>query len=758
MHTEHEPSNVDGAIHDHTHRCHRSRKVSRWFFIGAGLISLVWFLCRVIPKPSRAAYPCQRAAAPVAAGFVLWLTGLLASASTYRVAKRFSRRSRLWMAGAIAAVLLVACVANMANIPRSASAAYPAIHDPIGEGKGIHPGRVVWVYNPGAVDWAGYDSSERWFESTHTNQAIVKRMLSQAIRGVAGVNDDAEAWDAIFRYFNGKHGRGDRGYQPGEKIVIKLNNGTCYQTDMYTYDKDPSVLNQIDTSPQLVVALLRQLVNVVGVNQSDITIGDPGRAYSNHIYDLPHSEFPNVRYLDFQGGSGRTKALASTTQFRWSTPAANGKLPDCVPAPYAEMDYFINLAILKGHSSGITVCGKNLYGALYNRNPDGSLPNQPGVGVRNFYDMHLSLPNPEWSPGTGKYRAVVDLMGSKVLGDKTLLCLIDGLFAGYYWESVPRRWLSSPFAGDNGWPSSIFASQDQVAIDSVAYDFLLAEWPSVVTGGVGAPGSLQGGAEDYLHEAALAYASPSTTFYDPEHDGVRMESLGVHEHWNNPNEKKYSRNRGLNEGIELLPLTYDLGSVQRAKLTPNNDDVLICGAVVTAEFLTNFYIQSDDRSMGIRVDAVSSAWPAVAVGKRVNVFGKMRIAASGERYIEPTNVTAASTGMVAPIAMTCSAVGGTNWRYDPDAGHKGQLGVIGGYGVNNIGLLVKVSGKYTRINSAKFTIEDGSGVITCTVPSGAPSVTGTRYATVTGVAACAKEGDVYTRLIRARSSADIRLH
>jgi hypothetical protein len=111
-----------------------------------------------------------------------------------------------------------------------------------------------------------------------------------------------------------------------------------------------------------------------------------------------------------------------------------------------------------------------------------------------------------------------------------------------------------PFGdGTNGdWPSSLFVSQDQVAIDSVAFDFLLNEWPAVVNNGVGAINSLQGGAEDYLHEAALADAPPSGTFYDPEKDGAPMRSLGVHEHWNNPTDKQYSRNLGQTNGIELL--------------------------------------------------------------------------------------------------------------------------------------------------------------------------------------------------------------
>jgi hypothetical protein len=35
------------------------------FFV-TGISTLLWFLIRVIPKPSRAAYPCMRAAAPIA--------------------------------------------------------------------------------------------------------------------------------------------------------------------------------------------------------------------------------------------------------------------------------------------------------------------------------------------------------------------------------------------------------------------------------------------------------------------------------------------------------------------------------------------------------------------------------------------------------------------------------------------------------------------------------------------------------------------
>jgi hypothetical protein len=529
---------------------------SRWFrilFFGAGLMSLVWFLVRVIPKPSRAAYPCQRAAAPMASASVLWILSLTSSTLLWRRARLHLLRYRYLRAWIYAGAAAVAALVAVVSLPE------PAVlgkmtepHGPLGVGKGIYPGRVVWVHAPDATDWAGYNSTETWWQTNHTDLAVVEEMVSQAIRGVAGVTSDAAAWERIFQHFNEARGNGQRGYQAGEKIAIKINLTTCNGADPKKYEKPTSLQNAIDNSPQMILALLRQLVYVVKVPPGNISIGDPTGLFPNYLWNILHPEFPEVGYFDTVGGMGRVRTEFSSTPFYWSTAAAIGKRQDYVPTPFAEASYVINFAILKGHSSGITVCGKNHYGSLL-RTPVGSLR---GVAHSDYYNMHLSLPNAEWSPGMGHYRAVVDLMGHRELGGKTLLYLIDGLFAGYYWDSHPYLWKSAPFGdGTNGdWPSSLFASQDPVAIDSVTHDFLTREWPSVVSGGVGAPGSLQGGAEDYLHEAALAEAPPSSSFYDPEKDGVRLASLGVHEHWNNAQDKLYSRNLGLNQGIELVAL------------------------------------------------------------------------------------------------------------------------------------------------------------------------------------------------------------
>jgi hypothetical protein len=156
--------------------------------------------------------------------------------------------------------------------------------------------------------------------------------------------------------------------------------------------------------------------------------------------------------------------------------------------------------------------------------------------------MHKSLAREV--PSSGRYRALVDLMGHAHTGGKTLLYLIDGLYPGVHpIEDSPRRWFTPPFNGQ--WASSLLASQDPVAIDSVAFDFLWAEWNNFPH---------MSGADDYLHEAALAHNPPSGTFYDADHatNTTRLASLGVHEHWDNLQNKQYSRNLGTGEGIELV--------------------------------------------------------------------------------------------------------------------------------------------------------------------------------------------------------------
>jgi hypothetical protein len=236
--------------------------------------------------------------------------------------------------------------------------------------------------------------------------------------------------------------------------------------------------------------------------------------------------------VDGVGGLGRVRAKLSAVPFYWSCRPA-GMKQDYVPGFIAEATYLINLANLKTHAyAGVTLCAKNHYGSLV-RSPQ----------ERGYYDMHRAT----FSEELNAYRPLVDLMGHAHLGGKTVLYLIDGLYPGRHLiDSAPSKWNSTPFNGN--WASSLLASQDPVAIDSVGFDFLWAEWPDY---------SRASRVEDYLREAAQADKPPSGTFYDPNHatNVARLSSLGTHEHWNNAQEKKYSRNLGLDKGIELVSVT-----------------------------------------------------------------------------------------------------------------------------------------------------------------------------------------------------------
>jgi len=62
-------------------------KKGKLFFIVLGIISVIWFYIRVIPKPSRIAYPCQRMAAANTVAFLTWLIGTLFSISLIKKAQ-----------------------------------------------------------------------------------------------------------------------------------------------------------------------------------------------------------------------------------------------------------------------------------------------------------------------------------------------------------------------------------------------------------------------------------------------------------------------------------------------------------------------------------------------------------------------------------------------------------------------------------------------------------------------------------------------
>jgi hypothetical protein len=481
----------------------------------------------------------MKVAAPLASSFVGYLISLgVAVWAGRQLRMNLSRRKLV-----LSAVCLVALVAgliihvNVQSRNTSAEVAASVVgytpsdppNSPMGVAKGIHPGRVVWVRDVKATTWDGQTGN--WWSDTNVNQAVVNKMVSKSLQTLTGAATDRDAWDRIFRFFNRDHDRGDAGYKRGEKIVIKIN---C---NIDSAGKDWS--NAGYPSPQTISAVVSQLIDAAGVPGDNITVADPSRNIGDPIYSqiTGHSnpEYKNVWFASKKTvpGTRRITSAPDPNTIVYCDPTSGSKkhnLPKC----YTEASYMINLALLRPHRVfGVTLCAKNHFGSIY----DGQT--YTPTALHNFALWDLSqnkLGDPHCHPC---------LIGQKDLGGKTILYMLDGLYTSFNnWGNAPiKKWQT---LGDE-WCASILTSQDPVAIDSVGLDLIRTE-PNLTTGNPGFTPHVC----NYLHEAAQAGQPPSGVVYDPEKTGKKLSSLGVHEHWNNATEKKYSRNLGTGNGIELV--------------------------------------------------------------------------------------------------------------------------------------------------------------------------------------------------------------
>lgn len=397
-------------------------------------------------------------------------------------------------------------------------------HEPYGKGVGALPGRVVWAYEPDSIAWNG---KGYWWRTENFDEKLIQGMVNDSIASLGGSEYAGEGWDVLFRSHNERRGKEGAGYKAGEKIAVKANiNGSG------VFDDDTSGETKMSyTNPVLLKALLVSLVEEGGVLPSDITVYDVSRLFPDYMAEMcTAGRLKGVRFVDRRNGQADGNA-----RIDWSEKfgGAENFLPTCV----TEAEYMINLANLKGHSYGITLCGKNHFGSFINGNAM-----RPPEGA----NLHGWLTRNEM----GIYSPVTDLMAKDELGGKTVLYMLDALVCapseGASIDGENARWRQEPFLGN--YISSVFVSQDPVAIDSVGADFLMNEPAVTENNGMLKDNS---NAENYLHEAELVNHAPSGISYK-DGNGKAVQNLGVHEHWNNGAQKLYGRNLGKEEGIELV--------------------------------------------------------------------------------------------------------------------------------------------------------------------------------------------------------------
>lgn len=587
----------------------KAKKRTLWIWIALGVASVIWVLIRVVPKPSRASYPCQKVAQPIAAGFIAWLLGLAGSTLIIGRARSLFQRKR-YVVGAIGFVIAILLYYFTLGDTREVAAAVKHFtesvksfvptdspNSPVGTALGMNPGRVVWVYDSELCDQGS--TSGHWWNDERTDPEVARQMTTQALFNLTGIFDTVQAWDAIFRNFNQTHYGEEVGYQAGDKIAIKINNifSRSYE---WTDDQENR------PSPQMIHALIWHLVTKASIPEEDITFYDCVFYHGDPVYQYCHADFPGVRWAEgdatdrsgYESGPGddpgtREKVVPDPECVVWfgDPDIVPGSGTVCLPTVVSEAKYLISYALPRPHElAGVTCCAKNFFGSVYHPT------------IYQYYHgwhpefMHKSVAALDFTADIpmrpmGSYNPLVDLMGHKDLGGKTVLFMAMRLRY--------LQWSAPPF--NDGPISSLFMSQDDVAIESVLLDFLRSF------------GNVPSGTPDnYLHEAAQADDPPSGTVYDPENDGVPLESLGVHEHWNNSADKQYSRNLGTGEGIELIQVIDNISNLDTTS-TPSVVDPY------SADIQGNFTLSANYPNPFITATTIGYVLPTSAY-IRLNIY------------------------------------------------------------------------------------------------------------------------------------------
>lgn len=434
---------------------------------------------------------------------------------------------------------------------------------PMGIARGIHPGRVAWAYDGKAAAWDG--RTGLYSDAENNSQTRVNDMMEGVIRALSTKSTTKDAWDELFSVFNEKKGKGYVGYKPGEKIAVKINLN------------DNGGSNIVDATPQSVLGLLHQLVDIVGVPQKNITIYDAQRRGISAVYTYVEPLYPDVNYQNWGG--------FVPDVITYSSEITDAGARSLARAAY-EADYMINMALMKRHSqptdkwrdgagqTGITCTGKNQFGSIGNVPP-----------------LHFSIRDWSHKRGMNTYNSIVDLMAHERIGGNTLVYIVDAMYVNPKHNGKAVKFQRKPFS--DGWTSSFLASNDQVAIESVVLDFIYSELP------------LAANADNFLHEAANIGNPPSGINYV----GSSLKSLGVHEHWNNPDDRMYSRNLGTGDGIELYRVELDS---QRPAIE---------------SFYADKYVIEKNGEAILRWDS-SNGKEAKLNGKSVPLSGELRVAPS----------------------------------------------------------------------------------------------------------------------------------
>lgn len=375
------------------------------------IVALVWFLVRVIPKPSRIAYPCQQVAVST---IILPIAGFLASmfAATALLQRAVDLVRRRAFPVAIATVLLAltAVVSMVSFSPEPASASVSPV-----ENDGYAHKTVVRVYDAAAT--AAYTFGDSYYWRTFDG-ARVQQMLEKGIMELTNQATVSAAWSVILP-----------GASSSSKVAVKVNfNNTGRDWQSWA----------LNNSPTMMIALTKSL-NSAGIQNANITFFDCSRSFPTEMKSDVLAQCPGVQLKgDAQTGSSTTIALS-----------CGGGLQ--IPQLVMDANYLISLHLMKKHDDGITGAIKNLTG----------MKSDGRAGDINHCDNG-------WS-GTDELKRII--MHTAVRS-RLKLCINEALLGSKSPDGLEQ--FDYPDMFPNGKPSSIFVSRNPFFQDIVELDFVNA--------------------------------------------------------------------------------------------------------------------------------------------------------------------------------------------------------------------------------------------------------------------------------------------
>ncbi len=466
------------------------------------IVSFFWLLWRSGTKPSRIVYPCQRAAA-INVGMAAYFFPLIYCHKVVGFFKyRFDLKKLLKYCFSITIAVLLLSVATITFDNFQLENAWNEYHSTNNGifGKNLDyngisttdsyesipsalalesPHRVVSVHNSNASSWTGSGSPRNYL-----NQNEIDRMIRSGIKTLTGKTDYIEAWQELMPY------------SEGEAVAIKLNFN-----NVNAWDENPC----LNPYAELVNSIIDGLIGL-GVPGEKIWLTDPSRKinddFRNGIVNQDVLFFTSPTY----DPGGRERVFRTSYVAEGSPDASWADFHDegltaIMPAQVlVDADHIINVPMLKGHTGPSFTFGlKNHYGSAV-----------IGTQSRSYWHKYFCFGYPECGLGPNP---VIEINRNPHIQNKTRLILGDGVY-GHPESNDPScpdyRMLFQSF--NNNPPEILFFGVDPIAVESVMFDYL--QWECELR-------SFSPRVDDMLIEAATL-------------------GMGVHEHWNNNDDREYT--------------------------------------------------------------------------------------------------------------------------------------------------------------------------------------------------------------------------